>query len=64
MSKSKCSRKAFAQSLAATRRVRPTAKFRPLYRHLIKLARHSFKAGYCQRAGRELAHARKIARYR
>lgn len=43
---------------------KPKAKrFKPLYDHLINLARDSAKRGYCQRAGIELRHARKVAGY-
>ena len=46
------------------REEKPTKRFKPLFEHLINLARDSAKRGYCQRAGQELRHARKIARYR
>lgn len=36
-------------------------KMRPLFDHLLELAAHSHKSGYAKRAGRELAHARKLA---
>lgn len=35
----------------------------PLFNHLIKLADDSHKRGYVKRAGMELSHARKLAKY-
>lgn len=46
------------------RECHPKAEFKPLFEHLINLARSSAKHGYCTRAGRELKHAKKVARYR
>lgn len=34
---------------------------RPLFDHIIELARHSHKVGYAKRAGQELAKARRYA---
>lgn len=36
-------------------------QMRPLRQHLLRLAISSAKSGYCQRAGREIAHARQIS---
>lgn len=61
--KAKCNRAAFAKKVRAVKRqykICPV-EMRPLFKHLLKLAIHSAKAGYCQRAGRELAKAKKIA---
>ena len=33
---------------------------RPLFDHLLSLAKHSHSVGYPKRAGQELAHARKL----
>ena len=35
---------------------------RPLFDHLLSLAKHSHSVGYPKRAGQELAHARKLAK--
>jgi hypothetical protein len=45
------------------RECHPKTKFKPLFEHLLNLARDSAKHGYCTRAGQELRHAKKVARY-
>lgn len=59
-----CNRKALATNLRKTRALRKhvAADMRPLFNHLMRLAVDSAKHGYCQRAGQELAHARKFAK--
>ncbi len=59
----KCNRTTHARKVRAVLRLRsqvPT-DLRPLFRHVLKLSIDSAKRGYCQRAGRELRHARKLA---
>ncbi len=58
----KCDRDKLAAKIRETRKEKPSRDLIPLHTHLIKLAIDSAKRGYCQRAGRELAHARKLAR--
>ncbi len=45
------------------KRCRPKKRFKPLFDHLLNLARDSAKHGYCTRAGQELRHAKKVAGY-
>lgn len=59
----KCNRQNLATKIRELRTLKPKKKFRSLFRHMIELAIHSAKAGYCQRAGRELKYAKKVARY-
>lgn len=58
----KCSRPAFAAKIRDVRRLRSKvpADLRPLFNHLLKLSLDSVKRGYCQRAGQEIAYARKL----
>lgn len=49
------------QQTQALRQYVPT-DMRPLFDHCIVLAKDSHKSGYAKRAGRELLHARKLAR--
>lgn len=53
------------KSLASTLAMRAACApiFLPLFDHCVALARGSAGSGYAQRAGRELAHARKVAAY-
>jgi len=59
----RCNRQVLATNLRKTREIRSkaAADMRPLFNHLLRLAVDSAKNGYCQRAGQELAHARKLA---
>jgi len=54
----------YDRSLIETQAVRDFVPrdMRPLFDHLIVLAKDSHKAGYAKRSGRELAHARKLAK--
>lgn len=54
----------YEKSVIETKAVRPyvPSDLRPLFDHCIKLAAASHKAGYPKRAGRELLHARKLAK--
>jgi hypothetical protein len=56
----------YEKSVIETKAVRDfvPADLRPLFDHLLSLAASSHKAGYAKRAGRELAHARKLAKQR
>jgi len=62
----RCNRKAMADKIREARRMRSDVPkdLRPLFNHVLRLAADSTKRGYCQRAGREIAHAKKLARYR
>jgi hypothetical protein len=55
----------YEKSLAATLALREgcAAIFLPLFDHMLSLAAGSHKSGYFTQAGRELAHARKVAHY-
>lgn len=59
----KCKPASFAPRIhAAEASCKRTAKdMQPLCRHLISLAKHSASVGYCTRAGKELAKARRMA---
>ena len=62
MPRGKCSRAAFAAKIRDVKRLRskvPT-DLRPLFNHLLKLSINSVEHGYCQRAGQEIAYARKL----
>lgn len=61
--KTRCTRRTFSRRLRETLRLRPRVDitFIPLFDHLIRLALSSLKHNRCQRAGRELAQARKLA---
>lgn len=54
----------YEKSVIETRALRDFVPkdMRPLFDHLIALAADSHRAGYAKRSGRELAHARKLAR--
>lgn len=54
----------YEKSLIETKALRPyvPSDMRALFDHLISLAAHSHKSGYPKRAGRELLHARKLAK--
>lgn len=58
----KCSRASFAAKIRDVKRLRSKvpADLRPLFNHLLKLSIDSVQRGYCQRAGREIAYARKL----
>lgn len=59
----RCNRTTHARKVRRVRALRsqvPT-DLRPLFNHVLKLSIDSAKRGYCQRAGRELRHARKLA---
>lgn len=60
----KCDRTKHARKVAEVRALRSKVPvdLRPLFNHVLKLSIDSAKHGYCQRAGRELAHARKLAK--
>ena len=60
----KCNMTSIEAKIAATRReFFPKSRFKPLFEHLLGLARDSAKHGYCTRAGREIKHAKKVAGY-
>ena len=62
----KCNMTALARKIRETRKLRPDVPrdLRPLFNHVIRLSINSAKHGYCQRAGQELRHARKLATYK
>lgn len=37
---------------------------RPLFNHVLRLSIDSAKRGYCQRAGMELRHAKRLTRFK
>lgn len=39
------------------------SELRPLFNHVLKLSIDSAKRGYCQRAGIELRHAKRLTRF-
>jgi len=59
----RCNMKAHAEKVRNTRKLRPkvTRDLRPLFDHVIRLSLDSARRGYCQRAGRELRHARNLS---
>lgn len=59
-----CNRTTHAQKVREVRKLRPHVPqdLRPLFAHILRLSVDSTKRGYCQRAGRELRAARKLAR--
>jgi hypothetical protein len=57
-----CNRDAFAQKIRDARSMPIAPQLRPLRQHLLRLAIHSVSLGYCQRAGSEIAKARKLAK--
>jgi hypothetical protein len=60
-----CNLTTFASKVADLRKTaKPVKRFKPLFEHMIVLAKDSAERGYCQRAGRELKHAKKVAGYR
>lgn len=60
-----CNMVAMNARIASVKRTsRPAKRFRPLFDHMLVLARSSAEHGYCTRAGREIAHAKKVAGYR
>lgn len=65
MALAKCNRTTHARKVRAVRRLLKYVPrdMKPLFKHLLKLSIHSAKSGYCTRAGRELAKAKKIAVY-
>lgn len=60
----KCSSKVYDKIEKARRTGKPAKRFRPLFEHVLNLAKDSADRGYCQRAGMEIRHALKVARYR
>jgi len=60
--KTSCNRKLFAKRFRETRAVRGKVHvtFRPLYDHLISLARNDLKYDHCQSAGQMLSKAKKL----
>jgi hypothetical protein len=63
MKSDRCSAAVF-EKIDALRHEKPIAKFKPLFEHMIRLATDSAERGWCQRAGREIKHAKKVAGYR
>lgn len=63
MRHSSCNMTAFARKVREARKLRPkvATDMRPLFNHMLKLAIHSAKRGYCLRAGGEVARARQMA---
>ncbi len=60
-----CNLAAIDAKIAHVRKTsRPLKRFKPLFNHALNLAADSARHGYCQRAGREIAHAKKVAGYR
>lgn len=61
---SKCDLKAHARKVREARKMRKyvATPMRPLFNHILKLSIHSAKTGYCQRAGAEVARAKKMGR--
>lgn len=59
----KCDLVMHARKVRAARKLRPrvAAEMRPLFNHLLALSIGAAKAGYCQRAGREVAQAKRMA---
>ena len=43
---------------------KPAKRFKPLFEHMLNLAKDSARHGYCTRSGQELRHAKKVAGYR
>jgi hypothetical protein len=62
----KCNLTTHARKVRDVRKLRPqvSADLRPLFNHILKLSIDSAKRGYCQRAGQELRHARKLSTLR
>jgi len=60
----KCNRTVHAKKVQALRALRSSVPkdLRPLFNHVLKLSIDSVKHGYCQRAGQELRHARKLTK--
>jgi hypothetical protein len=56
-----CDRNGLAKKIRAAKKMRVAPQMKPLRNHLLRLAISSAKHGYCQRAGSEVAQARKIA---
>lgn len=61
----KCSRKTFTKSLNETRKAFHgiPKDLRPLFKHIVELAKDSYASGACKRAGRELYAARRLTRH-
>ena len=61
----KCKRDNFAKKIRDARKLRPQVPpdLRPLFNHVLHLAIDSAKRGYCQRAGMEIRHAKRLTRY-
>lgn len=60
----KCNIAAIEAKIADVRRShKPKKRFKPLFEHVLNLAADSARHGYCQRAGREIKHAKKVAGY-
>jgi len=57
-----CDLNALERSIREAKRRRPPRQLAPLFKHLLNLARDSAKNGYCQRAGQEIAKAKRLAR--
>lgn len=59
----KCNRTTHARKVVEVRKLRSKVPvdLRPLFNHILRLSVDSTKHGYCQRAGRELRQARKLA---
>lgn len=59
----KCNMKAHAEKVRTARKLRSKVPrdLRPLFDHVIRLSLDSARRGYCQRAGIELRHARKLS---
>lgn len=62
----KCDLKAVAKKIRAARAMRKSVPkdLRPLFNHVLKLAADSARRGYCQRAGIEIRHAKRLTRFR
>lgn len=60
---SSCDMTSLARKIRAARKLRPqiAKDMRPLFNHMLKLAIHSAKVGYCLRAGAEVAAAKRMA---
>lgn len=61
----KCNLTVHARKIREARKVRSQvpADLRPLFNHVLKLSIDSARRGYCQRAGQELRHAKRLTRY-
>lgn len=57
-----CNRATLARKIREARKMPVPNDLKPLRRHLLRLAADSAKRGYCQRAGREVAYARKLSK--